>query len=121
MEAADEDDQIVHDTIEKAVRKPANESSTGVSMDDRVAIREGHDRVHHSARFGQELLAESASLSLIPARGLPPDPQPLLVGICAGSPRPSSDPRDYLIPRNADWALSLQIIQTMIEFGSLAG
>lgn len=67
MEAADEDDQIVHDTIEKAVREPANEGSTGVSMDDPVAIREGRDRVHHSARFGQELLADSASLSLIPA------------------------------------------------------
>jgi len=67
VEAADEDDQIVNDAIQKAVRKPANEGSAGVSMDDRVAVREGHDRVHHSARFAQEFVAESASLSLIPA------------------------------------------------------
>ena len=36
-------------------------------MDDRVAFREGYDRVHQPARFGQELVAEPASLSLIPA------------------------------------------------------
>ena len=47
--------------------KTTNEGSTGVSMDDRVALRKGHDRVHHPARFGHEFVAEPATLSLIPA------------------------------------------------------
>jgi len=67
MEATYEDDQIVEDAIEKAIREPPNEGPTCVAMDHWATLGIGNNNVNRATGVCEEFVPESAALALIPS------------------------------------------------------
>ena len=70
MHASHDNDLIVNNSIEKAVRKTAQIYTTGLTVNNREAFRLCHQRLNDGTHRCKKLVTKTALLGLIPSIGL---------------------------------------------------
>ena len=65
MEAAYENDHVIHRTVEKAVGKSTDESAPHVTVEKWVSFRKTHDRSYSAAGLDQKFGTETTALFLV--------------------------------------------------------
>lgn len=69
MEARDEYDSVVHDAIEKPIRKSMDEGAMSFAVHDRIGVGAIKHRLHGTLDFCEKLLTKSCALRVVPDIG----------------------------------------------------